>query len=231
MGFLPFDYLVVSNPPMDSDALKDLFSFFTEHGIRKFIFLLDFDRTRCTLSQIKERQKNLNARLRSIHPRGIIAETYLNLILSNGVVYDPSIASLFAKKTPFLFVKTPVMCDESWIDSDLNYLLYKMNLLPILTSFEENLRTNAHSRMDQILRSKAYRMTLDLNYITALDSDVRMMQIISREISVFPSITHDLSNYVGIEKAMLQYKSRLGDHTYGRLCRNFLNTEQNFFSA
>ena len=231
MSFLAFDYLIVSNPHLDSESLKDTFSFFTERGIRKFIFLLNFDRTIHTLSQIKDRQKNFNELLRSVRPHGTVADSFLNLILSDGIVYDPSIASLSPKTAPFLFVKAPVLCDEAWVDCDLNYLLYKRNRQPILTSFEGNILTNSQMRIDQMIRSKAYRVSLDLNYITSPDADVRILQMISWEISVFPSITHSLSNYVGIEKAFEQYKKRLGEHTYTRLCRNFWNAEKDFFAC
>jgi len=231
MSFLAFDYLVISDVHLDTASLKDIFSFFSELGIRKFIFLLNFDRTRHTLSQIKDRQKKFNELLRSVRPHGTLVYSFLTINLSDGVVYDPSIESLFKKTSPFLFVKAPVLCDEAWVDSDLNYLLYKMNCHPILTSFEENILTNSQARIDQMIRSKAYRMTLDLNYITSLDAEVRMMQIISREISVFPSISHDLSNYVGIEKALEDYKDRLGEATYARFCRNLWNSEKEFFSC
>ena len=230
VSFLPFDYLVVSNPHLDSESLKETLSFFHERGIRKFIFLLDFDRTVHTLAQMKDRQKNFNFLLQSIRPRGTFADSFLNLILSDGIVYDPSVASASTKTAPFLFVKAPVLCNSSWVDSDLNYLLYKMHRQPILTCFEGNILTNSQSQIDQMIRSKAYRFSLDLNYITSSDADVRMMQIISREISVFPSISHSLSNYVGIEKAFEQYKERLGNPAYTRLCRNFWNTEKAFFA-
>lgn len=231
MSFLPFDYLVVSNPSLGFEAFKDTLSFFSDRGIRKFIFLLDFDRTLYTVAQIKDRQKKLNEHLQSIRPHGTLTDSFLNLILSDGIVYDPSIASLSSKMAPFLFVKAPVLCDASWVDSDLNYLLYKMKRQPILTSFEGNILTNSQTRIDQMIHSKAYRFCLDLNYLTSPDADPRMMQIISREISVFPSITHSLSNYVGIEKAFAQYKERLGEYTYARLCRNFWKTEKDFFAC
>ncbi len=231
MSFLAFDYLVISDAHLDTASLKDIFSFFSERGIRKFIFLLNFDRTLHTLSQIKDRQKKFNELLHSVRPHGTLVYSFLNVILSDGIVYDPSIESLFKKTSPFLFVKAPVLCDEAWVDSDLNYLLYKMHCQPILTFFEGNILTNSQARIDQMIRSKAYRMTLDLNYIMSLDAEVRMMQIISREISVFPSISHDLSNYVGIEKALEDYKDRLGEATYIRLCRNFWNSEKDFFSC
>ena len=230
MSFLAFDYLIVSNPHLDPESLKDTFSFFKERGIRKFIFLLNFDRTLHTVSQIKDRQKKLNDLLRSIRPHGILVNSFFNFVLSDGIVYDRSIASLSAKTAPFLFVKTPVLCDEAWVDSDLNYLLYKMNCQPILTSFEGNILTNSQTRINQMIHSNAYRFRLDLNYITSPDADSRIMEMISREISVFPSITHSLSNYVGIDQAFEQYKARLGEHRYMLVCRNFWNAEKYLFS-
>jgi len=185
---------------------------------------------RLTVSQIKDRQKYFNELLRSARPRGITSECFLNLVLSDGIVYDSSMDSFSAKTLPFLFVKAPILCDDAWVDSDLNYLLYKKNRLPILTSFEGNIATNAPAHIDQMIRSKAYRFSLDLNYITSLNADIRMMQMISREISIFPSISHDLSNYVGVEKAFEQYKERLGESTYARFCRSLWNTEKDFFS-
>lgn len=230
MGFLAFDYLIVSDPPLDSDSLKDIFSFFAERGIRKFIFLLDFDRIRFTASQIKDRQKHFSELLCSLRSRGISADCFLNLALSDGIVYDSFMDSFSTKTSPFLFAKAPIFCDDAWVDSDLNYLLYKKHRLPILTSFEGNIVTNSQARIDQMLQSKAFRFSLDLNYITSLNADLRMRQIISREISIFPAISHDLSNYVGIEEAFAQYKARLGESTYARFCRSLWDTEKDFFS-
>ncbi len=228
MPFLPFDYLVISYQSFDSLSLKDTISFFSECGVRKFIFLLNFDRTRHTVSWIKDRQKLLDQSLRDVHPKGLIVCSFLNLELSEGIVYDPAVERLILNHSPFLFVKIPLFCDDSWIDSDLNYLLFKKKISPILTSFEGNIHTNSQARIAQMLRSQAYRFSLDLNYLTALNSDFLFKQIISREISLLPSISHDVSNYVAITQAFSDLKERVGNAAYTRLARNFLETEKIF---
>ena len=229
MNFLPFDYLVVANRNFDIDSLTETVSFFSAHGIRKFIFLLNFDRTRSTVSQIKARQKNLDQSLRSLGLKGVTLHTSLCLDLSDGIVYDPSLELIF-NRSEMLFVNLPLFCDESWVDNDLNYLLFKKKKSPILTSLEGTILTSSQDRINQIFHSKFYRLALDLNYLTSLDAESRVMQIISREIPVIPCISHDVSNYVGIVNALESLKYRLGTDSYVSLTRNFLENEKPFFS-
>ena len=228
LDFLPFDYLIVANREFDSSSLSETFSFFSELGIRKFIILLEFDRTRHTVTQIKERQKLLEQVIRSVRPRGLTVRSALSLVLSEDIVYDPTLVQIF-RSSPFLFLNLPLFCDESWVDGNLNYLLFKQKISPILTSFEGNIFTNSSSRIDQMMRSKAYHISLDLNYLTALDSDIRLMQIISREIPTMPCISHGLSNYVGALHAFDDLRERLGTGTYTRFSRNLFKTEKELF--
>ena len=137
---------------------------------------------------------------------------------------------LILNHSSFLFVQLPLFCDDPWIDANLNHLLYKKKIPLVLTSFEENIHTNSQIRIEQILQSNAYYISLDLNYITALDSELCLKRIISREISVLPCISHHLSNYVGVVAAFDHLKDRLGTPVYQNLCRNFLNAEKTFFS-
>ncbi len=231
MNFLPFDYLVISNQDFDLVSLQDTFSFFSACGIRKFIFLLNFDRSRHTVAWIKDRQKLLEQSIRLARPKGLIVQSFLNFEFSQGIVYDPTINRILSQNSSFLFVSLPFFCDDAWVDADLNYLLYQKKLTPILSSFEGNIRTNSQTRLNQIFTSKAYRLSLDLNYITAADSKIRLDQIISREISVIPCISHSLSNYVGVCRAFEDLRGRLGASAYAQLSRNFFNSEKYIFSS
>lgn len=230
MSFLPFDYLVISNQNFDADSLQDTFSFFSAHGIRKFIFLLDFDRSLHTFSQIKDRKTMVDHSLRAVRTKDFSVQSFLNLELSEGILYDPTLDRLLLQHSSHLFTKLPLFCDDAWVDADLNYLLYKKKITPILSSFEGNIYTNSQARIDQIFSSRAYSIALDLNYITAIDSDLRLRQIISREISVVPCISHSLSNYVGVSQAFDDLKARLGASSYAQLSRNLFASEKKIFS-
>ena len=228
MAFLPFDSLVIANQDFELQSVKDTLSFFSSCGIRKFIFLINFDRSRHTVAWIKDRKKLLDRLIDSVRPGGVFVQSFLNLELSEGIIYDPTVDRLLSKHSSFLFVKAPLFCDESWVDADLNHLLYKKKLIPILSSFEGNISTNSKSRIDQIFTSNAYWLSLDLNYLTAKDSELRIKQIISREIHILPCITHSLSNYAGILNAFDNMKTRYGSNLYTRMNRNLLGT-QNYF--
>lgn len=230
MAFLPFDSLVIANQDFELQSVKDTLSFFASCGIRKFIFLLSFDRSHHTVAWIKDRKKRLDRLINSVRPSGVFVQSFLNFELSEGIIYDPTVDRLLSKHSSFLFVKAPLFCDESWVDADLNHLLYKKKLTPIMTSFEGNISTNSQSRIDQIFTSNTYWLSLDLNYITAKDSEPRMKQIISREIHVLPCITHSLSNYVGILEAFDDMKLRYGTNLYTQMNRGLLSTQQQLTS-
>ena len=54
LAYLDFDYIIVSNQCYDTESLRHIFSFFAQHGIRKFVFLYNFDPLHLSLSFLKE---------------------------------------------------------------------------------------------------------------------------------------------------------------------------------
>ena len=84
---------------------------------------------------------------------------------------------------------------DDWVNTDLNYLLYRQGITPIFSSFEGNMNTNDSHWIDHFIDSNKFPICLDLNYITALTSDLRIMQTLSENIVILPSMSHSFSDY------------------------------------
>lgn len=219
MAFLDFDYLIVSNGCFSEESLSHTLQLFSELGIRKFIFTLDMDMNCHTFTRQRERLKLLQELVKPLRPRGVSFEVCTNLIMTEDVCYHPQVSRLCVPHTNLLFLQLPYFTDENWIHVDLNHLLRKKRISPIFTSFQNNLRTNPPDMLERCLNSQCYRFAMDLNYLTALDSDMLLRRIVREKIPVLPCISHDWSYYVGALAAFEQLRNSLDNWRYLHLCR------------
>ena len=158
MALLDFDYLLVSMRPFSKDAVRSTVDLFYERGIRKFVFLMDFDFNLISAPRILDRIKQIKSELNSIRPYAASFILAPNLTMCEDMLLNPDIARLRVAHSRFLFLQLPCFIDESWIQADLNHLLFKQNIGPIFTSFEANLKTNPSTMIDRCISSNFYRV-------------------------------------------------------------------------
>lgn len=231
MSYLDFDYLIVSNRYLDLQSLKNTFSFFTSLGIRKFIIPLGFDRNIHTVPWMIRNIKNFKEYIRPIRPHGISVFICADIYMSDDIFYDKAMHRLTLGDSDMIFLKMPIFSPTDWINSELNYCLYKAKFNPIFTTFESNIRTAPYEFTDQLFTTHAFKYCLDLDYITSLESTPRISQAISNGISIFPCISRDVCHYQDIIRGFSDFRNRIGDKAYFSFCDNLRLSKQTLFSA
>ena len=229
MALLDFDYLLVLMHPFSKDSAKSTVDFFSQNGIRKFVFLVDVDLNLHSASWILDRIKQIKNELHSIRPYATSFYFAANVSMSKDVLFHPDIDRLRIGHSRFLFLQLPCFIDEGWIQSDLNHLLFKKNIGPIFTSFDMNLKSNPPSMTASCLSSNFYRVALDLNYMASPQGIASIKKILANEVPLFPIVSCEQSNYVGIMRRFEWLHTEIGDVYYHRFCRNLWRTERHFF--
>ena len=219
---IDFDYLILSNQIYDDNELKDTLAFFSNLGVKRFIVSYLVDLSCQSFRRAQNSVKALQYKLSSICPRGVTVHVQPALSFEKDAVKNPAVSS-FAFGNRMILCQMPLQCvshSNEWMDENLHYLIRKLNLRPIFISFEQFLRLNNKETVDHLLHASGLSFAPDLNYMTASESLSFMERSIIQNISIFPSVSHDLSCYRGVEKAFLLLKKRMGDERYIQFCRN-----------
>ncbi len=232
---LNFDYLIISDQTFNIQSIRQTVDFFVALGIRRFIFLMDFDLTRYPVSWIVPKIRKLRVLLNSIRPRGIAFYVCADVLLSEEILYNHELYRLrVSPHSNLLFLKYPLFSNatrDTQLDCDINYLLYKQHLNPIFTSFEQNIKTNDSKRIAHALHVKSYRFCIDLNFLTSVDG-VQFLEALSPAYPViYPYISNSLSDYAGIEKAFSYLSAHLATSSFIQLFRTIQQNGHRLFSA
>ena len=125
MQSLGFSNVIVSNSVFNKDVISYEMQLMQEYGFRRMIFALNHDVTSDTVSQYIEKRNEISKLINSSAPRGALAMLTPNLLMTKDSVYEKQISRLAIRKTQYVFVEFPAFDGKEWIDSTLNYLLYK----------------------------------------------------------------------------------------------------------
>ena len=230
---LDFSYLIIAYPRESPDALDATVRFFVERGIRKFLFVLDFDRNHASVAMMLDRIKRFAAMLQPIRPRGIEFHIAANLFLSNGILYDPQLYRICVGHSNILCTQLPSDADADWIHHDLNHLLFHQKISPLFISFDRTLimnHTNDPTVIQRYTKSQFFRFAIDIYYLTAVDAEPFVRQIVERKIPIVPCVIYDWKRYNSIPKYFHLMQQRLGDDLYFQLCRLMQQTGHHIFS-
>lgn len=223
MQDLGFDILIVDNRQYSDHAVSALFNLFAPLGIKKFIFLCDFDFTRDSFSVALDKISRFKERLKALtpeRPAGIHSYVKLELQFDIGAVHNPQLSRLYASRSQkSLFVSLPIFINASdnAFASDLNRLLYRSDAFPIFTE-AQNIAETAPSDFYSRLLSTGAGFAFDLNYLLRTEEPRPIKNIISNNILILPMISHELENYVSIEKHIAYFQECLTKSDYYRLC-------------
>jgi hypothetical protein len=221
LGLIDFDYLIVSNGEFEDRAIRDTVSYFHTIGIRKFIFTVSYDPMRHTRAWMLDRLHVLRTVLNSYRPYGCRFYLYADIIYSADVFHGMvSFNGLGMAHSSHTFVRLPVFCDCDQTNLDLNDLCFGRKRKPILTAFENQIKTCSAHWVDQVMGSRQIYCALDLNYFTAEDTEVMMADAIRRECNILPAISHSVEHYPAFPKRMSQFKNGIGTANYTKFCRS-----------
>lgn len=227
---LDFDYLIVVCPSESSESLTNTIQFFVHEGIKKFLFVLDFDRNCATVSMMLERIRHFTALLKPLRPHGIQFYVSANLFLTKDVLYDPQLYRLCIGHSNVLCAQLPLILNSGWIDTDLNHLLFHKKISPLFISFEQNLVSNPPSVIQSYTKSRFFRFSVDIDYMTILDAESFVRQAIHEKIPILPCVFYDWKKYESAVKHFSLLRRRLGDELYFQFCRLIQQNSYHLFS-
>ena len=218
---LGFDTLIINNIHYSDSQLTELFEFFTALDITKFVFVHDFDFQSDNLTFTLDKFKSYSQHLSKLSPRRSRVKVCTNIpIIDNLSEYSDIRRLRVSNKNNSIFVSIPIFqnfSDNSFA-TNLNKLLYRLNLFPIFTSYDYVLKSSSSEFSRKLLSVKNCGFTFDLNFILdARNSDLHK-SILSQNIHILPSISHDLGNYAGVLKSADHLMSVIGKTEYYKMC-------------
>jgi len=215
-----FDTLIINNRFYSEDDLSELFELFVPLGIKKFVFLFEFDLANTNLLRVNNKISALEALLSTITPRGVHTTVKPELIFDSGVSSNSGISKLYASRSKrSLFVELPIFpqSDDNGFATDLNRLIYRSNSFPIFTSFQ-NITETAPTDFTARLLSTPSGFGFDLNYLLRTDRQKLTRTLIVNNALILPIVSHELANYVGIVNEISYFKETYGKNEYYKLC-------------
>ena len=230
MPLLDFDSLVICNHDTSVSSLNDTLVHFTKLGIRKFIITYELDPHTSSMYDMLNNYKQFKTRISAIKPRGVKLRVVPEVYLHQSTLKNPFIKRFKLPRTNLLFVRAPIFNDKDWLPQDINYLLYKQKLKPVLCSFETNLDTCNSRDMEQLYKTQNVIHCMDINFLTSVTSEEQLRMLTKLEIPVLPCITKELCYY---QNALVRYdhlRDRIGDKRYLRLCKHLNQSVRSILS-
>ena len=219
MHHLDFDTMIFCYRDFQTDTLISTFQFFSDIGIKNFIFAYELDCDRTSISITKARIKEMTRTLQACKPRNCRPYLVGCPILYEGVAHQSYLSSNKFAHTEYVFTSLPLFTGDAWIPADLNHLLYQQKLKPVFTRFERNLQANSSELMHSISHIPSAIYTFDALYMASPDGFSVVESWIRNELSVIPCVSDRVSDYAGLLKAYERLRDQIPSGHYYALCR------------
>lgn len=218
---LGFDSLIIHHHHIDAAHISNTLLFFSNLGIKNFIFLFNYDPIISNTTAFQEKLKSCRKQLflikNSVRLR-INIFLFPNIILTGGYSSNPSFDKLYANRSfHSVFLSLPWFLDDdaNGLSYDINHILYKKKAFPIFTDFDSVYQTSSPDLCDRLLSNRSLGISVDLNHVFSSMSDT----LLKKGISVIPQISNELSNYVGILNYISNFKKKCGMIEHFNICR------------
>lgn len=215
-----FSTVIVSNNDFSDDNLIKTFSLLENHGFRKIIFTLSHDVSSATASRHIADKKILQAKVSRMSPRGISAKVVSNVLMTNEAIYEKQISRLSVRKSQYLLFELPIFDGEDWIDSSLNYLLYKQKKKPLFLSFDKNLVTYKPSFAEHLIHTRLAAFMLDMNAMANPSMLGYLKNLIDANAIIIPGVSGVLDDYSGLFEKFSYLNENIGKNAYAKMIIN-----------
>ncbi len=220
MALLDFDTLVICNSNYKPFVLRNLMTYFSDCGIKKFIIIRFSDVYRQPKDEIIPKFKRFKKEISKIRIRGCKIHVYHGLFVHNGDLLTHFATRLKVYGSDLIFLKTPIYGDLSWINPELNHLVFKKKILPVFTSFERNLKTCPTDFANNLFKAHNAMFCVDLKFFLNPDYEHYIYRAITSETTVIPCITLHDGKYPNIVEKFEIFRQTVGDHAYFSLCKH-----------
>ena len=220
LSSLGFDTIVVHADKISSN-IEHAFNLFYEIGIKKVLLLFDYDPLCDSITLIKSRANEFKSLCSKYAYRRIKIKCALNLHITEGSVFNDSINRIYCNKSfKTIFVSLPLFTETHYqpIALDINNLLYKKKAFPVFTSFEKIIETSSLDFCSKFINNSKIGISIDINYLLNPQKEKVFKSLLKSSSLIFPTITHDISNYAGILPSTEFIIKKYGKKSYYSLC-------------
>ena len=231
LTFLGFDTIIVNNQLYDDQSLCALSSLFTSIGVNKFIYLSPFEFSKNSFSIEFLKINSFKNNLKKISKRGVRSSVFYNLIPERGSVFNPDFKRIYAlKKFNSLFIELPMFLDNEYdnLATDINYLLYRHKAFTVVSNFDKILETSSPELCKKLLSVPNLAFALDVNFLFDPKNTDTVKTLLDSNCLILPSITHHISNYVGIINEAEFLMEIIGKRDYYLLCSKIRKCSEKF---
>ena len=229
MQSLGFSNVIVSNNVFNKDVISYEMQLMQEYGFRRMIFALNHDVTSDTVSQYIEKRNEISKLINSSAPRGALAMLTPNLLMTKDSVYEKQISRLAIRKTQYVFVEFPAFDGKEWIDSTLNYLLYKQKKKPVFMSFEKNIATYDEEFILHLITTRLSAFMIDLNSFANPKAIPYIKRLIDANAVIIPGISGVIEDYANLYGKLNYFRSIVGQPLYSKMIINSSKSTQIVF--
>lgn len=222
LSSLGFDTVIVNNQSYDDDSLALLFELLVPLDVINYIFAFDFDLTLNAVSLHNERLKKFKSRASSLSPRGVHIFAFSNVLLDKGFSLNKDINRLKAVKSPPAMISSlPLFADKNYdvIARDVNQIIYRKHNFLLISNFKQVLETSSYEFCQKLLSAKGVGFGIDINYLFDPAKLYLAKDILKFKSDFIPTISHHISNYVGIVNEAQHFLDIFGKKDYYDLFR------------
>ena len=231
LSSLGFDTVVVNNHSYDSQSISTLFSLLYPNGVSNFIFLSDFGFTQNSFSLESSKIHGFKNDLKAISPRGVHSKIFYNLSFERGCAFNPEFERIYAlRKFNSLFIELPMFLDNEYasLATDINYALYRRKTFALISNFDALTETTSDSLWKKLLAVPNLAFGLDINFIFAPKNVDKIRALINNNCPILPTVSHHVSNYVGIMNEAEFFMETIGKQNYYYLCNRIRKCSEKF---
>ena len=229
MQSLGFSNVIISNSVFNKDVISYEMQLMQEYGFRRMIFALNHDVTSDTVSQYIEKRNEISKLINSLAPRGAVTMLTPNLLMTKDSVYEKQISRLAIRKTQYVFVEFPAFDGKEWIDSTLNYLLYKQKKKPVFMSFEKNIATYDEEFILHLITTRLSAFMIDLNSFANPKAIPYIKRLIDANAVIIPGISGVIEDYANLYGKLNYFRSIVGQPLYSKMIINSSKSTQIVF--
>lgn len=198
MQCLGFGNVIISNSVFNKDIISEEIRLMQEYGFRRVVFALNHDVISNTVSQYIDNRNEISGIINSVTPRGMIALLSANILMTKDSVYEKQLSRLSIKKTQYIFVEFPTFEGKDWIDSTLNYLLYKQKKKPVFMSFEKNIATYDEEFIIHLISTRLSAFMIDLNSFANPKAIPYIKRLVDANAIIIPGMSGVISDYANL---------------------------------
>ncbi len=220
MQSLGFSNLIISNGISNPDVVSYTTTYMNGHGFKRFFYAVSHDVTFSSPQIHISNKKSIEEKIKRSTPRDTSLYVVSNILMHSESIYEKQISRLSNIKTQYLFVEFPIFDGKDWIDSTLNYMLYKQKKKPVFMSFEKNIATYDADFILHLIATRCSAFMVDLNAFTNPKMIPYIETMIDSNAIIIPGMSGVIDNYTSLTDKFNFFRDKVGQLKYTKMIVN-----------